>query len=64
MKVAIERFSGHSKGFGYIEMPKATEAEAAIAALNGVSVNGRAVIVSRSRLDTKRSQELEAKAHR
>ncbi len=41
-----DRFSGQSKGFGFIEMPSDDEAKAAIEALNGADINGRTIKVN------------------
>ena len=41
-----DKFSGESKGFGFIEMPTQSEAEAAIANLNGKELDGRALTVN------------------
>ncbi|NMA41926.1 MAG: RNA-binding protein [Oligosphaeraceae bacterium] len=48
-KVIVDRDSGRSKGFGFVEMANANEAEAAIAALNGKENNGRALTVNEAR---------------
>ena len=48
-KVMMDRDTGRSKGFGFVEMGTATEAEAAIQALNGMSVGGRSIVVNISR---------------
>ncbi len=48
-KVMMDRDSGRSKGFGFVEMSNAQEAQAAISALNGMSVSGRAIVVNVSR---------------
>lgn len=48
-KVMMDRDSGRSKGFGFVEMTTAQEAEAAIAGLNGMSVGGRSIVVNISR---------------
>ena len=48
-KVATDRDSGRSRGFGFIEMTSDSEAESAITALNGVQVGGRALIVNEAR---------------
>ncbi len=48
-KVMMDRDSGRSKGFGFVEMASAECAEAAIRALDGVSVDGRSIIVSLAR---------------
>lgn len=48
-KVMMDRDTGRSKGFGFVEMASAEEAQAAISALNGVSVDGRAIVVNLAR---------------
>ena len=40
-RVIIDRFSGRSRGFGFVEMPTDSEGEAAIAAMNGKEMMGR-----------------------
>lgn len=47
--VIKDRDSGQSKGFGFIEMADDTEAKAAMAALNGKDVSGRAIVVNEAR---------------
>ena len=47
--VITDRGSGQSKGFGFVEMPAAAEAQAAIQALNGQPIAGRALTVSEAR---------------
>ena len=47
-RVIIDRMSGRSKGFGFVEMPDNAEAEAAIDALNGQDNEGRALRVNES----------------
>jgi RNA recognition motif-containing protein len=49
VNVITDRDSGRSKGFGFVEMPVAEEAQAAIAGLNGKDVKGRAVTVNEAR---------------
>lgn len=44
-----DKFSGQSKGFGFIEMDSQTEAQSAIEALNGKDVRGRSIIVNEAR---------------
>jgi RNA recognition motif-containing protein len=39
--VAMDKYTGKSKGFGFVEMPNSSEAEMAIKRLDGVSVKGR-----------------------
>ena len=47
-RVISDRFSGQSKGFGFVEMPNQQEAEAAIAATNGNDFMGRPLRVNES----------------
>ena len=47
--VLTDRYSGRSRGFGFVEMPNAEEAAAAIAALNGSDHMGRALTVNEAR---------------
>ncbi len=48
-RVVTDRYSGRSRGFGFVEMPDQTESEAAIAALNGTELNGRTLTVNESK---------------
>lgn len=48
-KVMMDRETGTSKGFGFVEMASDEVAQAAISALNGMSVDGRAIVVSLAR---------------
>ncbi len=48
-KVMVDRDSGRSKGFGFVEMHAADEAQAAIRGMNGQSVDGRAMVVNEAR---------------
>jgi len=47
-RVIVDKFSGESKGFGFVEMPDKTEAEAAIKATNEQDFMGRALRVNES----------------
>jgi cold-inducible RNA-binding protein len=47
--VIKDRFSGESRGFGFVEMPSKTEAQTAIEQMNGKDVKGRAVNVNEAR---------------
>ncbi len=47
--VIIDRETGRSKGFGFVEMNSDQEAQAAINALNGQDVEGRAIVVNEAR---------------
>jgi cold-inducible RNA-binding protein len=53
-QVVIDRETGRSRGFGFVEMPSQTEAEAAIAALNGQMLDGRPINVNEARERTER----------
>jgi RNA recognition motif-containing protein len=48
-KVMMERDTGRSKGFGFVEMSSAAEAQAAIEGLHGQSIGGRALVVNEAR---------------
>lgn len=47
-RVVMDKFTGQSRGFGFIEMPTASEAQAAIQGTNGVDFMGRALRVNES----------------
>ena len=47
-KVIKDGYSGRSKGFGFVEMTNNAEGEAAISALNGSEIKGRAVKVNQA----------------
>jgi cold-inducible RNA-binding protein len=47
--VIVDRDSGRSKGFGFVEMTNDDEAKAAIDQLNGKDLDGRAIAVSEAR---------------
>ena len=48
-KVMMERDTGRSKGFGFVEMGSDAEAQAAINGMNGQSLGGRAIVVNEAR---------------
>ncbi|MGE4239511.1 RNA recognition motif domain-containing protein [Ramlibacter sp.] len=48
-KVMMDRETGRSKGFGFVEMTSAEVAQAAIDGLNGMSVDGRSIVVNLAR---------------
>src|SRR3990167_8509751 len=48
-KVIIDRMSGRSKGFGFVEMASAEEAQKAIDMWNGKELDGRQVVVNEAR---------------
>jgi RNA recognition motif-containing protein len=45
----MDRESGRSRGFGFVEMPNQIEAQAAIRALNGSQLQGRVLTVNEAR---------------
>ena len=53
--VIKDKFSGDSKGFGFVEMPKKEEGEAAIRGLNGTDLQGKSIVVNEARPKTERS---------
>lgn len=54
--VIIDRDTGHSRGFGFVEMATEAEAENAINGMNGLQLDGRAITVSEAREKHRRSQ--------
>ena len=48
-KVMMDRDTGRSKGFGFVEMGSADQAEAAISGMNGQNVGGRDMVVNIAR---------------
>lgn len=48
VKIITDKFTGRSKGFGFVEMPNDEEAQKAIDELNGATVQGRAIVVNKS----------------
>lgn len=48
-KIVQDKYSGRSRGFGFVEMPSEDEAKAAISGLNGKEVKGRALSVNEAR---------------
>jgi len=51
-QVIMDRETGRSKGFGFVEMGSDQEAQAAIAAMNGKEVDGRSLTVNEARPKT------------
>ena len=48
-KVMMERDTGRSKGFGFVEMGSDADAQAAINGMNGQSLGGRSIVVNEAR---------------
>jgi cold-inducible RNA-binding protein len=55
-QVVMDRETGRSKGFGFVEMKTDQETQSAIAALNGHDVDGRALTVNEARPRTEASR--------
>jgi cold-inducible RNA-binding protein len=49
VRILTDRDTGRSRGFGFVEMPESRAAQAAIEALNGMQVAGRALTVNEAR---------------
>ncbi len=48
VKIITDKFSGKSKGFGFVEMPDDEQAKKAIAELDGAEVSGRTIVVNKA----------------
>jgi RNA recognition motif-containing protein len=60
-KIIVDRYSGRSKGFGFVEMTTDAEAQEAISRFNGAELNGRPLTVNEAkpmapRMDGMRSE--------
>jgi RNA recognition motif-containing protein len=53
-RVIKGRYSGYPRRFGFVEMPKADEAQAAISGLNGKEIKGRIITVAEARITPRR----------
>ncbi len=54
-RVISDKFTGQSRGFGFVEMSSAEEAQAAITALNGSQMGGRSLTVNEAKPQEPRS---------
>ena len=54
-KLITDKYTGQSRGFGFVEMPSAEEGKAAISALNGTELGGRTLTVNEARPQEPRS---------
>ena len=48
-KIIKDRYTGNSRGFGFVEMPDHQEAKSALSGLNGTDLKGRALKVNEAR---------------
>ena len=48
-KVIADKFTGQSRGFGFVEMSSGSEAQSAISALNGTQLEGRTLTVNEAK---------------
>ena len=55
-RVIADKFTGRSRGFGFVEMSTPEEAEAAIAALNGSQMDGRSLTVNEAKPQASRGE--------
>ena len=51
-RIITDKFTGNSKGFGFVEMANREEANAAMNDLNGKTINNRAMVVNEARPQT------------
>lgn len=54
-RVITDKYTGQSRGFGFVEMSTAEEAKTAIAALNGTQMDGRTLTVNEAKPPESRS---------
>jgi cold-inducible RNA-binding protein len=52
VSIIMDKMTGRSRGFGFVEMPEKTQAAAAISALNLQEIRGRAITVNEARPKT------------
>ena len=53
-RVISDKFTGQSRGFGFVEMASSAEAQKAIEALNGTQLDGRTLVVNEARPQERR----------
>jgi RNA recognition motif-containing protein len=55
-KVIADKFTGQSRGFGFVEMSSGAEAQKAIEALNGTQLDGRTLVVNEAKPMARRDE--------
>ncbi len=55
-KIITDKFTGYSRGFGFVEMPNSPEAQSAINGLDGTDLKGRSLKVNEARPRQDRGQ--------
>jgi RNA recognition motif-containing protein len=58
VRIVTDKFTGMSKGFGFVEMENADDAKKAIEGLNGKALNGRTLIVNEARPEQPRAARM------
>lgn len=59
VKLISDKYTGRSKGFGFVEMGSAEEAQKAISELNGIEFEGRTLVVNEARPQEERPRRSE-----
>jgi RNA recognition motif-containing protein len=57
VKIITDRYTGRSRGFGFVEMPNEEEGRTAVSALDGKELDGRALKVNEARPRTDRPRQ-------
>jgi len=55
VNIVIDKFTGQSRGFAFVEMPQQEEAEKAVTGLHGTTLSGRSITVNEARPREERS---------
>ncbi|MBY0529756.1 MAG: RNA-binding protein [Rhabdochlamydiaceae bacterium] len=56
VRIITDKFTGMSKGFGFVEMANADDAQKAVEGMNGKQLNGRTLIVNEARPEQRRDR--------